>query len=305
MITALAGGVGAARFLTGLTQLIKQEDLTVIVNTGDDVDLFGLHISPDIDIVTYTLAGLINDEKGWGLKGDTFECLNMLKRYGEVDWFNLGDHDFATSILRTKMLRNGATLSEVSAKVSHDLGLKLKILPMTDDKFETHVRISEGTIHFEEYMVKRAAQDKVLGVEFVGADKAKPAAGVVESIMNSERVIVCPSNPVVSIGTILSIPDIRAALRETSAKKVAISPIIAGAPIKGPADKLLTGLGLEVSAFGVAKLYADFLDCFVIDTLDAAEKSRIEALGLEVVVANTLMKNLPSKVALAQVALNL
>lgn len=305
MITALAGGVGAARFLTGLTQLIKQEDLTVIVNTGDDIELFGLHISPDIDIVTYSLSGIINEEKGWGIKGDTFECLNMLKRFGEAEWFNLGDRDFATSIMRTTLLRNGASLSQVSAKVSRDLGLKLKILPMTDDKFETHVNTSEGTIHFEEYMVKRAAKDQVLGVEFVGAQNAKPAKGVVEAIMASELVIVCPSNPIVSIGTILSIPGVRAALRKTPAKKIAVSPIVAGAPIKGPADKLLDGLGVEVSAFGVAKLYADFLDGFVIDTVDSAQKSRIEALGVKVAVANTLMKDLPSKVALAQVVLNM
>jgi LPPG:FO 2-phospho-L-lactate transferase len=305
MITALAGGVGAARFLTGLTHHVKQEDLTVIVNTGDDIDLFGLHISPDVDIVTYTLAGIINDENGWGIKGDTFECLSMLKRFGSVDWFNLGDRDFATSILRTNMLKNGLTLSEVSEKVSRDLGLKLKILPMTDDKFATHIRIAEGSIHFEEYMVKRAGQDQVLGVEFVGADTAKPAAGVVEAIMNSERVIICPSNPIVSIGTILSISGVREAMRKTGAKKVAVSPIVGGAPIKGPADKLLRGLGVEVSAFGVAKLYSDFLDAIVIDTVDAAEKSRIEALGIKVVVANTLMKDLASKTALADVVLNL
>jgi LPPG:FO 2-phospho-L-lactate transferase len=305
MITALAGGVGAARFLTGLTHHVKQEDLTVIVNTGDDIDLFGLHISPDVDIVTYTLAGIINDENGWGIKGDTFECLSMLKRFGSVDWFNLGDRDFATSILRTNMLKNGLTLSEVSEKVSRDLGLKLKILPMTDDKFVTHIRIAEGSIHFEEYMVKRAGQDQVLGVEFVGADTAKPAAGVVEAIMNSERVIICPSNPIVSIGTILSISGVREAMRKTGAKKVAVSPIVGGAPIKGPADKLLRGLGVEVSAFGVAKLYSDFLDAIVIDTVDAAEKSRIEALGIKVVVANTLMKDLASKTALADVVLNL
>jgi LPPG:FO 2-phospho-L-lactate transferase len=305
MITALAGGVGAAIFLTGLTQLVKQEDLTVIVNTGDDVDLFGLYISPDVDIVTYTLAGLINEERGWGLKGDTFECLNMLKRYGEADWFNLGDRDFATSIMRTKMLKNGASLSEVAAKVAHDLGLKIKILPMTDDKFATYVRIAEGSIHFEEYMVKRLAHDPVIGVEFVGADTAHPADGVIESIMNSERIIICPSNPIVSIGTILSIKGVRDALRKTSAKVVAVSPIVAGAPIKGPADKLLSGLGVEVSAFGVAKLYSDFLDGFVIDVADASEKSRIEELGIKVAVTGTVMKDLASKVALAQVVLNL
>jgi LPPG:FO 2-phospho-L-lactate transferase len=304
MITALAGGVGAARFLTGLLKLVKQEDLTVIVNTGDDINLFGLHISPDIDIVTYTLSGIVNEKKGWGLNGDAFQCLGMLKRFNQETWFNLGDRDLATSILRTNMLKNGATLSQITAKVASDLGLKVKILPMTDDKFATHVRIAEGLIHFEEYMVKRAAQDKVLGVEYVGVESAKPASGVVEAIMDSEWVIVCPSNPIVSIGTILSINGVREALRKTKARKVAISPIVAGAPIKGPADKLLSGLGFEVSAYTVAKLYSDFLDCFVIDAADAAEKSRIESLGLKVKIANTLMKDLKSKIALAQIVLN-
>lgn len=306
VITVLAGGVGAARFLTGLAQLIKQENLTVIVNTGDDIDLFGLHISPDIDIVTYTLAGIVNDEKGWGVKGDTFNCLNMLKSFGEVVWFNLGDQDFATSILRTFMLKNGATLSQVSAKVSCDLGLKLKILPMTDDKVATYVQIpDEGFVHFEEYLVKRAAKDPVFNVKFVGAEGARPAVGVIDAILTSERVIICPSNPIVSIGAILSIPGVRDALRSTGAKKVAVSPIVAGAPIKGPADKLLNGLGVEVSAFGVAKLYADFLDGFIIDSMDVAERGRIEALGVKVVVGNTLMKDLASKVALAKMTLDL
>ncbi|MCL2287617.1 MAG: 2-phospho-L-lactate transferase [Candidatus Bathyarchaeota archaeon] len=305
MITALAGGVGAARFLTGLAQLIKPEDLTVIVNTGDDIDLFGLHISPDIDIVTYTLAGIVNDEKGWGLKDDTFGCLDMLKLFGAVDWFNLGDRDFATSILRTDMLKKGFTLSQISAKISSDLGLKLKILPMTNDKFATYVQIPTGFIHFEEYMVKRAAKDPVFDIKFVGAETAKPAVGVIDAIMHSERVIICPSNPIVSIGSILSIQGVRGALQKTFAKKIAISPIIAGVPVKGPADKLLKGLGVEVSAFGVAKLYADFLDAFVIDSADVAEKGRIEALGVEVVVGNTLMKDFASKKALAKIVLDL
>jgi LPPG:FO 2-phospho-L-lactate transferase len=304
MITALAGGVGAARFLTGLVQLIKPEDLTVIVNTGDDINLFGLHISPDIDIVSYTLSGSVNEEKGWGLKGDTFECLNMLKRYNQESWFNLGDKDLATSILRTKMLKKGFTLSQATVSVGAYLGLKMKILPMTDDRFATYVKTVNGTMHFEEYLVKRGAQDKVVGIEYVGVEQAKPALGVIEAIMNSELVIICPSNPIVSVGTILSIAGVREALKKTKAKKVAVSPIVAGAPIKGPADKLLSGLGFEVSAFSVAKLYSDFLDVFVLDNADAAEKSRIEALGLEAKVANTIMKDNESKIGLAKIVLN-
>jgi len=300
MITALAGGVGAARFLTGLVKLVNEEDLTVIVNTGDDIEMFGLHISPDIDIVTYTLAGIVNEEKGWGLKGDSFECLEMLKRFNVDAWFNLGDRDLATHIFRTSQLKKGFTLTQVTAKISQSLGVKARVLPMTDDKFETRVKIDEGTIHFQEYMVKRGAKDRVLGVEFVGAKEAKPAIGVLDSIKNSELVIVCPSNPVVSIGTILAVDGVRDALKDSHARKIAISPLIAGAPIKGPADKLLRGLGLEVSAYSVAKLYCDFLDTFVLDVTDASQKSRIEELGLKVKVTNTLMKNFECKVELAR-----
>jgi LPPG:FO 2-phospho-L-lactate transferase len=303
MITALAGGVGAARFLTGLVRLVKGEDLTVIVNTGDDIDLFGLHISPDVDIVTYTLAGIVDDVKGWGIKGDTFRCLEALRKFGCEAWFNLGDKDLATHMFRTGLLKNGYKLSEITTQISRALGLDVKILPMTDDKFETRIVTGNGSIHFQEYFVKRGAEDEVLGVEFLGAENAKPAVGVVEAIMDAELVVVCPSNPVVSIGTILAVEEVRDSLRLTDAKKVAISPIIAGAPIKGPADKLLRGLGLEVSAFSVAKLYADFLDTFVLDAVDSAEKSRIEKLGVEVKVTNTIMKGLEDKIGLARTVL--
>ena len=303
MITALAGGVGAARFLTGLTKLVNEEELSVIVNTGDDIDMFGLHISPDIDIVAYTLAGIVDEEKGWGIKGDTFRCLEMLKKLGLETWFNLGDKDFATHIFRTNLLNKGFTLSQVTDEICHALGLKVAILPMTDDKFETWIKIEEGLVHFEEYFVKRQAKDNVLGVEFVGASYAKPSPKVIDSIIDAEMVVICPSNPIVSVGTILSVDGIRDALRRTSAKVVGVSPIVAGAPIKGPADKLLHGLGFEVSAFSVAKLYADFLDTFVIDIKDAEEKNQIKQLGIKVKVTGTLMKSLEDKVRLAKTVL--
>jgi LPPG:FO 2-phospho-L-lactate transferase len=303
MITALAGGVGAARFLTGLVKLVNEQDLSIIVNTGDDIELFGLHISPDIDIVTYTLAGIVDEEKGWGIRGDTFQCLEALKRLNIEVWFNIGDGDMATHIFRTNLLKKGLRLSEVTAEVSRALGLKMAILPMTDDRFETRIVTREGSIHFQEYLVKMGAKDEVLGVEFVGADKAEPAAGVIESLANAELVIVCPSNPIVSIGTILAVKGVRDALRHTEAKKIAISPIIAGAPIKGPADKLLRGLGLEVSACSVAKLYADFLDTFILDAADFAEKDKIEKLGIEVKVTNTIMRSLKDKIQLAKTVL--
>ena len=303
VITALAGGVGAARFLTGLVKLVNEEDLSIIVNTGDDIELFGLHVSPDVDIVTYTLAGIVDEAKGWGIKGDTFQCLEALRRLNQEVWFAIGDRDLATHIFRTNLLKGGRKLSEVTAEVARALGLKMAILPMTDDKFETRIVTANGSIHFQEYLVKRGAKDEVLGVEFLGADNAKPAAGVIDAVMNAELVIVCPSNPVVSIGTILAVKGIRDSLKQTGAKKVAISPIVAGAPIKGPADKLLRGLGLEVSAYSVAKLYADFLDTFILDTADSAEKERIEQLGIEVKVANTIMRTLEDKVRLAEVVL--
>ena len=303
MITALAGGVGAARFLTGLVRLVEGKDLSVIVNTGDDIELFGLHISPDVDIVTYTLAGIVDEEKGWGVRGDTFRCLEAIKKFGGEAWFNLGDRDLATHMFRTALLKNGFKLSEVTTQISHALGLDVAILPMTDDKFETRILTGSGSVHFQEYLVKRGAEDEVLGVEFVGVEKAKPAAGVVESIMESQLVVICPSNPIVSIGTILAVKGVRDALRFTNAKRVAISPIVAGVPIKGPADKLLCGLDLEVSAYSVAKLYSDFLDTFILDTADSAEKGRIEKFGVKVKVANTIMKSLEDKIELARTVL--
>ena len=303
MITALAGGVGAARFLTGLTKLVKEEDLSVIVNTGDDMEMFGLHISPDIDIVSYTLAGVVDEEKGWGIKDDAFQCLEMLQSMGLETWFSIGDRDFATHIFRTDLLHKGFTLSKVTEEISRCLGIKANIMPMTDDKFETWIKTEEGLIHFEEYFVKRQAKDKVLGVEFIGSAKAKPAPETVDSILNAEMIVICPSNPIVSIGTILSVDGIREALRKTSAKIIGVSPIVDGAPIKGPADKLLRSFGFEVSAFSVAKLYADFLDTFVIDVKDGDEKSRIEQIGIDVKVTDTVMKCLEDKVRLARTVL--
>jgi len=277
--------------------------VTVIVNTGDDIQLYGLHISPDLDIIMYTLAGIVNKETGWGIQGDTFHCLETLQRYGYETWFKLGDRDFATHIHRTYLLEGGLSLSEATRSLCRSLGLEMKILPMTDDRFETKISTDKGVMHFQDYLVKRGARDKVMGVTFEGAEKAEPAPEVIECILNAEAIILCPSNPVVSIGTILSVKNVRKALRETRAKVVAISPIVGGAPIKGPADKLMRGLGLEVSAYSVAHLYQDFLDIFIIDHTDQAERERIEELGLSVIVTNTVMKNLRDKVRLARTTL--
>jgi len=305
VITVLAGGVGAAKFLQGLVKAVPEEKITIIVNTGDDIQLHGLHISPDLDIVTYTLAGMVDKEKGWGIDRDTFHCLEMLKGYEQETWFNLGDKDFATHVYRTCLLKRGLSLSEVTNKICQALGLRLTIIPMTNEKFETRIVTNEGTLHFQEYLVKRQAKDNVINVLFEGLEEAKPAPGVIDSILNASLIVVSPSNPIVSIGTILSVGNVRDALRKTKAKVVAITPIIGGAPVKGPADKLMKGLGLEISAYSVARLYQDFLDVFILDYTDQNEKKKIEQLGLQVIEINTLMKTQRDKVRLAKAVLKL
>ena len=300
MITTLAGGVGAARFLQGLVHVVPPEEIVTIVNTGDDIEFYGLHISPDVDIVTYTLAGIVDEEKGWGIRGDTFNCLEMLRKYGYETWFMLGDKDLATHIHRTLLLKSGLKLSEVTEKIRKALGVKVKIIPMTDDKVQTKIVTNVGEMHFQEYLVKRKAQDPVLDVKFEGIERAEPAPGVIEAILNADGIIICPSNPIVSIGPILSIKGVKEALKKTKAKIVAISPIVRGAPIKGPADKLMQGLGIEVSALGIAKIYKNFLDALVIDNVDRDLKPKIEEIGIKVHVTDTIMRTLESKIKLAK-----
>lgn len=302
-VTCLAGGAGAARFLQGLVKIMPQENLTVIVNTGDDIELYGLHISPDPDIVMYTLAGIVDEEKGWGIQGDTFNFLDMLQQYGLETWFKLGDRDLATHIYRTQLLRDGFLLNEVTQKLCKALRLKIKILPVTNQKIAPQIITDAGKMHFEEYFVKRGATDRVLNVVFEGVESTQPAPDIIESIQDADGIIVCPSNPVVSIGPILAVNKVRKALKETSARVAAISPIVGGATIKGPADKLMRGLGLEVSAYSVAFLYRDFLDVFILDDVDKAEKEKIEKLGVKAITANTIMRSLQDKVDLAKLAL--
>jgi len=299
-VTCLAGGVGAARFLQGLRKVVPEENITVIVNTGDDIELHGLHISPDPDIILYTLANIVDEEKGWGIKGDTFYCLETLQKLGCETWFKLGDRDLATHIYRTNLLKQGYSLTEVTKNLCRLLKVKVRILPMTDDKVETKIITDKGAMHFQEYLVKRKAQDKVIKIIYENIEKAQPSKEVIESILKTEAVLICPSNPIVSIGTILSVKGIKEALVQTKAKIAAISPIIGGAPVKGPADKLMRGLGLEVSAYSVAYLYRDFLDIFILDNKDKTEKQKIEKLGITVFVTNTLMKSLKDKMILAK-----
>src|SRR5579884_2880446 len=300
MIVVLAGGVGAARFLQGLVQVVPQEQLTVVVNTGDDRDFYGLHVSPDIDIVLYTLAGIVDESHGWGVRGDTYHTMQQLTSYGYEDWFALGDRDLATQIYRTDLLRQGKTLSEITEQMRNHLGLGLRVLPMSNQPVQTHIKTPAGLLHFQEYMVKRRCIDEVKDVVFIGVEDAQPAPGVIDAIKDAEAILLAPSNPIVSIGSILAVPGIHDALHEASGMVVAVSPIVGGSPIKGPADKLMSGLGMEVSAVGVARCYRDFLDVMVIDKKDASLASAIEDLGIPAVVTDTVMHDMNAKAALAK-----
>ena len=299
-VTALAGGVGASKLLLGLAAVMPPEDITIIANTGDDIELFGLRICPDIDTVTYTLAGVINEESGWGLRGDTFECLRWLERYGESSWFNLGDRDFATHILRADQLRQGRLLSEVTDEIRRHLGVGSRILPMSDAYTPTRVVTDEGEMHFQEYFVRRKCAPRVRSVFFDNIDSAEPAPGVVSAILEADAVIICPSNPIISIGPILAVPGIREAVRDTRATVAAITPIIGGKALKGPAADMLSDLGHQVSARGVAELYSDLLNVFVLDETEAGGAPEIQIPEMRVFSANTIMQTLDDKQRLAR-----
>ena len=302
-VTVLAGGVGAARFLQGLVQVVPPEQITAIVNTGDDAEFYGLHVSPDIDIVLYTLAGLVDEAQGWGVTGDSGAVQEMLARYGAEAWFRLGDRDLAAHIHRTDLLRRGLSLTAVTDQLRRALGVGIRVLPMSDDPVRTEIVTPDGVLPFQEYFVKRRQQDEVRGVRFRGVDTARPAPGVLDAIEQAGTIVIAPSNPYVSVGTILALAGVRPALRRRRERTVAVSPIIGGAAVKGPADRMLGSMGQEVSAFGVASVYRDVVGTFVLDDVDAALAPRVEALGMRAVVAPTLMKGLPEKRALAACAL--
>ena len=302
-VTALAGGVGASKFLLGLADVMPPEDITIIANTGDDIELFGLRICPDIDTITYTLAGVINEETGWGLQGDTFECLRWLGRYREASWFNLGDRDMATHIFRTNQLRAGRSLTQVADEIRRSLGVRSLILPMTDHYTPTWVITDEGEMHFQEYFVRRRCEPRVSGIRFDNIESAEPAHGVLSAIRQADAVIICPSNPFISIGPILAVPGVRDALSDTRATVVAITPIIGGKALKGPAADMLRDLGHEVSARGVAAMYRDFLDVFILDNADASLESEIAYSGMRVKVTDTVMKTREKKSELARMAM--
>ena len=303
-ITVLAGGVGAARFLQGLSSLLEPRQLTVIVNTGDDEIFFGLHVSPDLDTVTYTLANRVDSRQGWGIAGDTFVCLDALRRFYRETWFRLGDADLATHMYRTDALRRGATLSRVTATIARRHGVRARIVPMSDDPVRTVVHVRRrGPLPFQEYLVKRRGRGTVDRVTFSGIRAARPAPGVVTTIRQADAVILPPSNPIVSIQPILALHGVRAALRQTRARVAAVSPLIRGRPVKGPLDRMLAGLGHEVSAVGVATLYRDGVDLFVLDTRDQSLAPRIEALGMRTLVTDTIMRTPAQSRALAAAVL--
>jgi LPPG:FO 2-phospho-L-lactate transferase len=304
MLAAIAGGVGAARLLSGLVRTVDPASITAVVNTGDDVVLHGLHVSPDLDTITYTLAGEVNPVTGWGLTGESWQAMGMLERYGGVTWFNLGDRDLGTHLYRTQRLRDGATLTEVTAEIARAWGLELHLLPVTDDRLETRVTVEDdGEIGFQEYFVQRHHSVPVTAVRFEGADAAKPGPVVLDVLAGAERVIICPSNPIVSIGPLLAVPGVRDAVEARRDGCVAVSPIVAGAALKGPADRLLRELGHEASVVGVARLYAPLAATLVIDEADAELAPAVEAAGMRAVVAPTIMTGPPEAEALARTVL--
>ncbi|HEY6268028.1 MAG TPA: 2-phospho-L-lactate transferase [Candidatus Acidoferrum sp.] len=304
-ITALAGGVGASKLLLGLYQEMDPRQLTIIVNTGDDIVLHGLKISPDLDIVTYTLAGVVDQKKGWGLRSETFYALQHLAAYGRPNWFNLGDRDLATHIHRTAMLAEGKTLSQAADSIRIALGVKSRILPMSDTPIPTIIDSNEGPLHFQEYLVKRRTEPVVKGIRFEGVESAQPAPGVLEAIRDADRILICPSNPLISIGPILAVPQLRDELRAHKQKVLAVCPIVGGKSLKGPSDKMLAQLGHQPTALGVAKLYAHFTGTFIIDPADKSQSAATSALGMKVAVLPTVMKTLSQKRKLARSLLSL
>ncbi len=304
-ITALAGGVGASKLLLGLYEVMDPAALTIIVNTGDDIELHGLKISPDLDIVTYTLAGIVDPAKGWGIRGETFHALRRLAGYGRANWFNLGDRDLATHIHRTALLAEGKTLSQAAESIRIALGVKARILPMSNDPVPTIIESNEGSLHFQEYLVKRRAEPLVKKIRFAGAESARPAPGVLEAINDAARILICPSNPLISIGPILAIPGVREQLRARKRDVLAVCPLVGGKSLKGPSDKMLTQQGHEATALGVAKLYVDFTGTFVIDPADKMQAPAISALGMKVAIVPTVMRTRTQKRKLARALLEL
>jgi len=299
-VLAVAGGVGGAKLAAGLEATLPQRDLAVVVNTADDFDLWGLRICPDLDTVMYTLAGIANSETGWGLVDESFDSLDMLARYGEDTWFKLGDRDLATHILRTARLRAGESLTGITTYLSGALGVRSAILPMCDEPVATVLDAPDGPLEFQDYFVRRRQRDEVIGMRLRGIEDARPTDAVMKTLAGADLVVFCPSNPVVSIGPILAVPGMREALASSPAPKVAVSPIVGGRALKGPADRMLASLGHEVSPAGVARMYEGLVDGMVIDEVDEGERRGIEALGMRVLATGAVMRDAPDRARLAR-----
>ena len=305
LVLALAGGVGGAKLALGLTRVLPPERLVIVVNTGDDEEFHGLHVSPDLDTMTYTLSGLYNQETGWGMSGDSFNTLGMLNRLGSDTWFNLGDLDFAMHIRRTELLRRGATLSEVTAELTGRLGIQHSVVPMSDDPVRTVLDTDAGTLAMQEYFVRYRAEPKVNAIRYVGAAAAKPSPAFAKALQESETIIFCPSNPYLSVAPIMAIPGVRDAIAARPSNRIAVSPIVGGAAVRGPAGKIMAELGGTVSSVGVAREYRDLCDILVVDSQDADLADDISYEGIHPVVTNTIMNNDADKIALAKSVLEL
>lgn len=299
-VVVLAGGVGASKFLVGLSRVIPPEQITIIGNTGDDFKVCGLRICPDLDTITYTLAGKVNPSKGWGVAGDGFDCLEWLQVYGAPSWFRLGDRDLATHLWRTHLLDQGLGLAEVTAAVGRTWGLRSLLLPMTESYAPTRILTDQGDLHLQEYLVREQCRPRVLQVSYRNVERSRMSPGLPETVAGACRVVIAPSNPLISIGPILAVPGVRDLLRDAGLPVTAVSPLVGGRALKGPAAKMLKELGHPASALGVARMLQGVADQFVIDTQDRGLEKDIEELGMQVKVTNTVMADLADKVALAQ-----
>ncbi len=304
MIVVLTGGTGGAKLLQGLNSEMKSEELFIICNTADDCVMQGLHVSPDLDTVTYALAGVLDPSKGWGIKNDSFTVLESLGRFGDETWFRLGDRDLATHITRTRLLRDGMSLSEATRKICQAYGVETAVVPMSDNRVETKVVTPNGILSFQEYFVRNHWADECESILFEGAETSRPAPGVLEAIETAAAVVLCPSNPVTSIGPILAVPGIREALRDTEATVAAVSPLVQGRPFSGPAHKFMASRGLEVSSFGIAQAYQDFLDVLFIGTEDGSLVTRIKDLGIQPLATSIQLDSVEEKQRLARELLN-
>jgi LPPG:FO 2-phospho-L-lactate transferase len=304
MIVVFTGGTGGTKLVQGLQQSVAPEELTVIVNTGDDLEWWGLHVSPDVDSVLYGLAGLLSKDRGWGVDNDSFRCLERMKQLEQPSWFSLGDLDLATHLTRTALLRAGKTLSEVTGELAAKFGIRPRVLPMSDDRVSTVLDTAKGTLTFQEYFVRERHQVEVRAVRFEGAEKAGAAPGVIESIEAAEAIVFAPSNPVTSIGPILAVPGVRDALRRTSAPVAAVSPIVGGAAVSGPAGALMQMMGWPSTIAGVAKAYEDFLDVLIADSADEVEAKQMGGSGTRVLCTNTIMRSVGDKRDLAAFVLD-